>query len=295
MVGVSRSGAVAQLAERLHGMQEVRGSIPLSSTTMPVAHKDGLAFDIQLNHGWVDFAELTELALLAERAGFDTVWVADHLSGGSMNAPSMPECFTTLGGLAAVTSRIGLGSLVANSQLRHPAVLANAAATVQQISGGRFIFGIGAGASPSSPFAAELVAAGMEVPATLNERHTALVRDIEFIKRLWSNDSPAQFQGFPVPHPRPKIIVGVNSPELARVAVDHADGLNVRATHPKLDEILTIAAGRIESSVWAPLDETLFDADDTRIAMWADRGVTRVVALMTGRPEKSVVEKIVVR
>ena len=276
-------------------MQEVRGSIPLSSTTMPVDREDGLAFDIQFNHGWVDFAELTELALLAERAGFHTLWVADHLSGVSMNAPSMPECFTTLGGLAAVTSRIGLGSLVANSQLRHPAVLANAAATVQQISSGRFTLGIGAGASPSSPFAAELVAAGMEVPATLKERHTALVQDIEFIKRLWSNESPVQFQGFPVPHPRPKIIVGVNSPELARVAVDHADGLNVRATHPKLDEILTIAAGRIESSVWVPLDATLFDADDTRISLWADRGVTRVVAVMTGRPEKSVVEKLVVR
>ena len=276
-------------------MQEVRGSIPLSSTTMPVDRGDGLAFDIQFNHGWVDFSELTELALLAERAGFSTLWVADHLSGVSMNAPSMPECFATLGGLAAVTSKIGLGSLVANSQLRHPAVLANAAATVQQISGGRFILGVGAGASPSSPFAAELVAAGMEVPVTLTERHDALVHDIEFIKRLWSNESPVQFQSFPIPHPRPRIIVGVNSPELAQVAVDHADGLNVRATHPKIDEILSIAAGRIESSVWVPLDATLFDTADERVPGWVDRGVTRVVAVMTGRPDKSVVENLVVR
>ena len=67
-----------------------------------------------------------------------------------MNAPSMPECFATLGALAAATRNIGLGSLVVNAGLRDPAIVANAAATVQEISGGRFILGLGAGASPSS-------------------------------------------------------------------------------------------------------------------------------------------------
>jgi len=257
---------------------------------MPVDRVDGPAFDIQFNHGWVDFSELVDLTLLAEQVGFDTVWVADHLSGVSMNAPSMPECFATLGGLAARTSTIGLGSLVANSQLRHPVVLANAAATVSQMSGGRFTLGIGAGASPSSPFAAEMVAAGMAVPSTLAERHDSLVAGVEFVKRVWSGDTDERFVGFPVPRPKPKIIVGVNSPELARIAVDHADGLNVRASHPQLDEILAIAAGRIESSVWSPLDASLFDPVDERIQRWVDRGVSRVVGVMTGRPDWSVVE-----
>ena len=143
--------------------------------------------------------------------------------------------------------------------------------------------------------AAELVDAGMEVPSTLKERHAALVQDIEFIKRIWSNESSGRFRGFPVPHPRPRIIVGVNSPELARAAADHADGLNVRSTHPKLDEILSIAAGRIESSVWVAHDAALFDSFDERVQTWAAQGVTRVVVVMTGRPEKSVVEKLVVR
>ncbi len=268
-------------------MQEVRGSIPLSSTTMSVARIDGLALDIQFNHGWVEFSELVELALLAERAGFDTVWVADHLSGRSMNAPSMPECFTTLGGLAAVTSTIGLGSLVANSQLRPPALLANAAATLQQMSGGRFTFGIGAGASPTSPFANELTAAGLDIPATLAERHATLVDHIEFIKGVWSDNRDGRFAGFPLPQPRPKIVVGVNSPELARLAVRHADGLNVRASHPKVDEILAIAEGRIESSVWVTLDSGLLDADDECLRLWSAKGVQRVVAVMTGRPDKS--------
>ena len=273
-------------------MQEVRGSIPLSSTTMPVARTDGLTLDIQINHGWIGFAEHVELALLAEQAGFGTLWVADHLSGQSMNAPSMPECFATLGGLAASTSRIGLGSLVANAQLRHPAVLANAAATIQQMSGGRFILGIGAGASPTSPFANELVAAGFTVPAALSDRHRALVEQIDVIKSIWSDDRDERFVGFSLPYPRPKIILGVNSPELARIAVDHADGLNVRASHPQLDEILDIAAGRIEASVWVSLDNALLEATDDRLHSWSGRGVQRVIAVMTGKPDKSLIKEL---
>jgi len=256
---------------------------------MSVTRGDGLALDIQFNHGWVSFSELAELVVLAERAGFDTVWVADHLSGGSMNAPSMPECFTTLGGLAAITSTIGLGSLVANAQLRPPALLANAAATLQQMSGGRFTLGIGAGASPDSPFAGELTAAGLSIPVTLAERHIRLVGHLESMKRVWSRDRDEQFAGFPLPEPRPKIIVGVNSPELARLAVQHADGLNVRASHPKVDEILAIAEGRIESSVWVTFDSGLLDADNQRIRSWSSKGVRRIVAVMTGKPDKSLI------
>ena len=273
-------------------MQEVRGSIPLSSTTMPVDHVDGLTIDIQINHGWIGFAEHVELALLAERAGFATLWVADHLSGRSMNAPSMPECFTTLGGLAASTTRIGLGSLVANAQLRHPVVLANAAATVHQMSGGRFTLGIGAGASPSSPFAHELVAAGLTVPASLADRHRSLVNQIEVIKSVWLDGRDQRFDGFPTPSPRPRIIIGVNSPELARLAVDHADGFNVRASHPRLDEILEIAAGRIEASVWVPLDAELLGDWGERMQEWSARGVRRVVTVMAGKPDKSLIRKL---
>ena len=273
-------------------MQEVRGSIPLSSTTMTVDRRDGLALDIQFNHGWVEFAELAELAVLAEGAGFDTVWVADHLSGVSMNAPSMPECFTTLGGLAAVTSSIGLGSLVANAQLRHPVLLANTASTLQRMSGGRFTLGIGAGASPNSVFAAELVAAGLSIPVTLEQRHAELVNHVESIKQVWSNDRDERFAGFPLPQARPKIVFGVNSPELARLAVRHADGLNVRASHPKVDEILAIAGGHIESSVWVTLDSSLLDAKDERIQSWYAGGVRRVVAVMTGKPDKSLIERL---
>ncbi|MFM8868100.1 MAG: LLM class flavin-dependent oxidoreductase, partial [Ilumatobacteraceae bacterium] len=217
---------------------------------------------------------------------------ADHLSGQSMNSPSMPECFTTLGGLAASTSRVGLGSLVANAQLRHPVVLANAAATIQQMSGGRFILGIGAGASPTSTFANELVAAGLSVPAALSDRHRALVEQIEVIKGIWSDDRDQLFAGFPSPTPRPKIIVGVNSPELARIAVDHADGLNVRASHPRVDEILDIAAGRVEASVWVPLDAALLEATDDHLRKWSARGVQRVVAVMTGKPDKSLITQL---
>lgn len=90
--------------------------------------------------------DLLERALLAESAGLDGVWVADHFMPNSedVSAP-MLECFAVLAGLASSVPRLRLGSLVAGNTYRHPAVLANQAATIDQISGGRFVFGLGAG------------------------------------------------------------------------------------------------------------------------------------------------------
>ena len=98
-----------------------------------------LSIDLQVNQGQCSWAQLTEIAHIAENNNYQTLWVADHLSGQVMNAPSMPECFTLLGALAAITSTINIGPLVANVGNRHPGVLASAAATVQNISGGRLI------------------------------------------------------------------------------------------------------------------------------------------------------------
>jgi len=274
-------------------MQEVRGSIPLSSTTMTVDQRDGLAIDIQINHGWVDFAEHVKLARQAERAGFGTLWVADHLSGRSMNAPSMPECFTTLGGLAAATTRIGLGSLVANAQLRHPAVLANAAATVQQMSGGRFVLGIGAGASPTSRFADELHRVGIPIPPALADRHSSMLETVQTVRRIWGDKAEDRFPGFPVPQPAPKVIIGVNSVELARLAISCADGVNVRSSHPQLAEIVAVARGKCEVSLWTEFAPDLLDPRDARRRQWREMGVERLVLLITGKPDEAVLREAV--
>ncbi|MBV9279168.1 MAG: LLM class flavin-dependent oxidoreductase [Chloroflexi bacterium] len=93
------------------------------------------------------FDDLREMAQLAEQLGFDSIWLADHLihrpPGGEERG--FWEAFTFLGALAAVTSRIALGPLVACSSFRNPALLAKMAGSIDEISRGRFILGLGAG------------------------------------------------------------------------------------------------------------------------------------------------------
>jgi alkanesulfonate monooxygenase SsuD/methylene tetrahydromethanopterin reductase-like flavin-dependent oxidoreductase (luciferase family) len=100
------------------------------------------------------WADMRAAALAAEEAGFDGLWTWDHLrdpDGGS--GPGVPEAWTVLTALAEVTRRLMLGPLVLNVANRHPGVLANMAATLQTISGGRLILGIGAGGSRRTPYA----------------------------------------------------------------------------------------------------------------------------------------------
>lgn len=248
-----------------------------------------VTIDLQVNPGACDWHTLREAALAAEVAGFGTLWIADHLAGDLMGADSMPECFTTLGALAAATSRVGIGSLVVNAATRHAGIIANAAATVQQISGGRFTLGIGAGASPTSRFARELDALDIAVPAAMSDRHRNLVGALRRIDAMWSIDRDTRYRGFPLPSPRPSIVVGLNSLALATIAVEHADGINVRADHPRLGEILSIARGAARASfvvsVWAPYDESLLDPAAAERVRWASEGVNRVVLVMTGVPD----------
>jgi len=90
--------------------------------------------------------EVVDGAEYAERTGWYGVWMADHfmVNGDDLSLP-MNECLALLGGLAVRTERVRLGSMVLGNTYRHPAVVANAAATLDQMSGGRFVLGIGAG------------------------------------------------------------------------------------------------------------------------------------------------------
>ncbi len=95
----------------------------------------------------VRWRELADMARRAEDVGFDSLWFGDHLlyrfPDGSARGPW--EALTTLAGLAAATSRVTLGPLVAATAFRNPAMLAKQAATLDEISGGRFVLGLGAG------------------------------------------------------------------------------------------------------------------------------------------------------
>ena len=93
------------------------------------------------------FRDLQEMALVAEQVGFDSLWLADHLIYRFPNqAESAPwETLTILSALAAVTTEITLGTLVICTSFRPPAMLAKMADALDEVSGGRFILGLGAG------------------------------------------------------------------------------------------------------------------------------------------------------
>jgi alkanesulfonate monooxygenase SsuD/methylene tetrahydromethanopterin reductase-like flavin-dependent oxidoreductase (luciferase family) len=248
-----------------------------------------MRFDLQINPGNAIWPIARDAAQAAEAAGFKTLWTVDHLAGDVMHAPDMPECFTLLGALAAATSEIEIGPLVVNVGNRHPAILANCVATMQQVSNGRFILGLGAGSSPSSPFAAERRAIGLLPPEKIVDRHAAVVKALDVMQEMWSPNRRADLATFPIANPKPPVIIGANSVALAKIAGARTNGVNIRATHERAGEILAAAKLAHDNSgidkpftvsVWEHYDEALLRDDDPRLNIWRQWGVDRVILLM---------------
>lgn len=103
-----------------------------------------LHFGVQLGTAGVTWPELQRAGQRVEELGFDSLWVPDHLIAREGAVPRF-EAWQALAALATVTTTIRLGPLVSPVTFRHPAVLAKMAATLDHISGGRVILGLGAG------------------------------------------------------------------------------------------------------------------------------------------------------
>ena len=250
-----------------------------------------MIIDFQINQGAGSWSQIREAVRAVEEAGFSTVWNLDHFSGEMFQSESMFECFTTLTAWACETSRINIGTLVTNINNRHPGLLANIVSTLQDVSDGRLILGVGAGAAPSSPWGAEQRALGIEMLPTMAQRHQRLLTNIETMRHLWSQDRHESFRGFPRPHRTPRVIAGTNSIELATLAGTHLDGVNTRFNHPQRGAImraaLTAAAHHtdFDVSVWAPFVPEYADPEHSFYKELLAEGVTRLILFESGSPE----------
>ncbi len=244
------------------------------------------------------YAEMRAAAMAAEEAGFDGLWTWDHLRDTDGSPAGVPEVWTTLAALAEVTRRLTLGPLVLNVALRHPGVLANMAATLQQVSGGRLILGLGAGGGPDLPYAAEQRMLGITVEPDIARRRR-VAEAAQILRRLWSGDR-ASFDGrfyrlerpmgYLRPDPPPPITVGGFGPKMAALAGRHADGFNTQARHPHLAELVRIAReahaatgrdpARFLVTVFAGLDERWLRPDSSDRAALDRLGVNRLILLI---------------
>ncbi len=129
-------------------------------------------------------AETAEKALLAERLGFDEVWVGEHFSATTEPIPS-PLMF--MASLIPQTSRITFGTGVINLPNRHPAVVAAEIAQFDHMAPDRFIFGIGTGSLPSDYELFDV--------ADVEKRNRMLIESMDFIERIWAQDPPYEFSG----------------------------------------------------------------------------------------------------
>ena len=176
--------------------------------------------------------KLIKVARINEEAGFESIWAPDHLL--FIPPGIVPEAWTLLTAIAMNTKRAVLGTCVTDPHRYHPAVLAQKVATVDQVSGGRVILGIGAGESMNlDPFGIEW-----------NKPVSRLVEVVKILRKLWSGDvfdydgefwkmKDASLQIQPIQSRLP-IYFAANSPRMLRLTGEIADGWLPLPLSPKL-------------------------------------------------------------
>jgi alkanesulfonate monooxygenase SsuD/methylene tetrahydromethanopterin reductase-like flavin-dependent oxidoreductase (luciferase family) len=215
---------------------------------------------------WHEFAPLCREI---EEAGFDSLWVADHLMSYPRVGP-MLEAWTMLGAIAASTTRIRIGTLVTNITYRNPALLAKEAITVDHISNGRVIVGVGAAGTRE----ADPEVAGIE-PWTKTERVERFAEFVEMLEGLLAGRFDAydgrfyRTKGFdrgpwPVQHPRPPLMIAAHGERTLRVTAKYADQWNGLA-----------GFGRTGAELFAFLKSTNATLDDLAVAAGRDPGAIR--------------------
>jgi probable F420-dependent oxidoreductase len=176
----------------------------------------------------VRWPEYLAMARAAEVAGFDSIWVGDHLLYRGDGRPERGpwEAWTLLSALAAATERVRLGPLVACAAFHPPGLIAKMAATIDEVSGGRFVLGLGAGWND-----AEFAAFGIPFDRRVSrfEEAFAIVRGLLAGERVTVTGRYWQAQDavlLPPPARRTPIMIGSNGPRVLGIALPFADAWN---------------------------------------------------------------------
>jgi len=230
--------------------------------------------------------EYRDAALAAEAAGWDSVWTWDHLMSifGPDDQPIL-EGWTTLAALAPITSRVRLGLMVGANTFRNPGLTAKLATTLDHLSAGRAVLGIG-----GAWFEREHTAFGIDFGAGFGERLDRLEESVGLLRRLLDGERvthEGRFYGMTdaLCEPRPiqahlPILVGGSGPKKTlRTVARHADGWNTNGTIEQVASKVAVLeahcadVGRDPATIERTVSFPILlrdDAADARAA-WAER------------------------
>lgn len=240
--------------------------------------------------------DIVEVARNAELTGWDRLYVADHFMSNDAAAEGATlECWSVVAALAAAVPRVGIGTLVCGNTYRHPAVLANQAATADVISGGRIVLGLGAGwqVNEHDKYGIDLY--------DLRTRMDRFEEACQVIRALRDDDrasfagqhyqlSDAPMNPKPV-GPMPLLVGGGGEKRTLRIAARHADEWNVWSEPDVFAHKVSVLeahcedVGRDPASIHKSTQALLFLSDDQQ-HLDEIRGRDLPVRTMVGNPEQ---------
>ena len=248
-----------------------------------------LRFGLFLSQADKSLGQVQDEFGLAEELGFDTAYLVDHLvdTDGPPEHPCL-ESWTLLAALAAWTRRIRLGVLVTSNTFRHPAVLLKSAVTVDHISGGRLILGLGTGWHEG-----EHRRYGIDLPAPA-ERVDRFEEAVELIVALMAQDrttydgryyrlDDAPLEPRPIQQPRIPILIAAHRPRMLRIAARFADQWDTFAEMPgtATDGVTSHLAERVQA-LDAACRTIGRDPTEIRRSTWATADVWRTESSYLG-------------
>ncbi|MFF2273126.1 LLM class flavin-dependent oxidoreductase [Agromyces sp. NPDC058136] len=229
-----------------------------------------------------DWPEAARYWRAAEEYGFDHAWTYDHLAWRTLAGERWHATIPTLTAAAMVTSRIGLGTFVSHPNYRHPVPFAKDVATLDQISGGRVLLGVGSG---GTGFDATVLGEPLLSPRRRHDRFDEFVRELDTLLRFeepgsdgisfageWFTADGARMVGEPAQRPRTPLHLAANGPRGLALVAELAEGWITTGSDDDDTEVWWRASAELSSRL-----------DDACLAAGRAPGeITRTLSLDSG-------------